>query len=201
MHLNIKIIYHALLLCFSNNKIILKMKKLLVLIVITVLVMSCSKTKIGYVDVQEVMKNYEAAQAIEVSLKIEQEAMSKSLDSLMGPFQAKVQEFYKNQATMPASKRQAAEQALQQENQQLQQQQQQLQQYLQQKGASEIQALTQKVDSTVADYAAENSYQMILATQGTGQVMYGDESLNITEMVVDILNASFEAAPATPVVE
>ena len=129
MHLNIKIIYHALLLCFylysqliiSNNKIILKMKKLLVLIVITVLVMSCSKTKIGYVDVQEVMKNYEAAQAIEVSLKIEQEAMSKSLDSLMGSFQAKVQEFYKNQATMPASKRQAAEQALQQENQQLQQ--------------------------------------------------------------------------------
>jgi outer membrane protein len=177
------------------------MKKLLVLIVITVLVMSCSQTKIGYVDVQEVMKSYDAAQAIEASLKIEQETMSKSLDSLMGSFQAKVQEFYKNQARMSASKKQAAEQTLQQENQQLQQQQQQIQQYLQQKGASEIQALTQKVDSTVAAYATGNSYQMILATQGTGQVMYGDESLNITDTVVDILNASLEAAPATQVVE
>jgi hypothetical protein len=31
--------------------------------------------------------------------------------------------------------------------------------------------------------------------------MYGDESLNITDTVVDILNASLEAAPATQVVE
>lgn len=179
------------------------MKKIVVLIAVTVLVMSCTQTKIGYVDVQEVMKGYDAAQAVEAALKLEQESMSKSLDSLMGPFQAKVQEFYKNQATMPSSKRQEAEQALQQENQQLQQQQQQLQQYLQQKGASEIQALTQKVDSTVASYATTNSYQMIVATQGSGQVMYGDDSLNITDAVIDMLNAASEVEPepTSPVIE
>lgn len=176
------------------------MKKLIVLVVVTVLVMSCSQTKIGYVDVQEVMKGYDAAQAVEAALKLEQETMSRSLDSLMGPFQEKVQEFYKNQASMSASKRQAAEQALQQENQQLQQQQQQIQQYLQQKGASEIQALTQKVDSTVEAYATSNSYQMIVATQGSGQVMYGDESLNITDAVIDILNASVVTETVTEAV-
>ena len=111
------------------------MKRIIVLIVVTVVVISCTQTKIGYVDVQEVMKGYGAAQEVEASLKLEQENMSKSLDSLMGQFQAKVQEFYKNQATMSSSKRQEAEQALQQEHQQLHQHQQQLQQYLQQKAA------------------------------------------------------------------
>lgn len=177
------------------------MRNQLVLIIVAVLVMSCSQTKIGYVDVQEVMQGYDAAQAVESALKLEQESMSASVDSLMGPFQEKVQEFYKNQANMSASKRQAEEQALQQESQQLQQQQQQIQQYLQQKGASEIQALTQKIDSTVGAYAAGNNFQMIVATQGSGQVMYGDESLNITEAVIDLLNASFEAEKVSTSVE
>ena len=132
------------------------MKKLSVLFVITVLMASCTQTKIGYVDVQEVMKEYDAAQSIEAELKFEQENISKSLDSVMGPFQAKVQEFYKNQASMSTAKRQATEQQLQQENQQLQQQQQQVQQYLQQKGVAEIEALTKKIDSTVGAYAAAN---------------------------------------------
>lgn len=168
------------------------MKKLSILFVVAVLGMSCTQTKIGYVDVQEVMKEYNAAQAIESELKLEQENISKSLDSLMGPFQAKVQDFYANQATMSASNRQKVEQELQQENQQLQQQQQQVQQYLQQKGVGEIEALTKKIDSTVGVYASANSYKMIMATQATGQVIYGDDSVNITDAVIDILNAEYE---------
>jgi len=169
------------------------MKKLSVLFVITVLMMSCTQTKIGYVDVQEVMKEYDAAQSIEAELKLEQETIKISLDSVMLPFQAKVEEFYKNQANMTAAKRQAAEQELQLENQQLQQQQQQVQQYLQQKGVAEIEALTKKIDSTVGAYAVANSYQMIMATQATGQVIYGDDNSNISEAVIDILNAEYES--------
>ena len=169
------------------------MRKLSVLFTVVILLASCTQSKIGYVDVQEVMKDYEAAKSIEEQLKLEQEDVSKSLDSLMIPFQAKVQEFYKSAEKMSPSKRQEAEQELQQENQLLQQRQQQAQQYLQQKGASEIEKLTNKIDSVVANYAVKNSYKMIMATQGTGQVMYGDESANLTETILDILNLEFES--------
>lgn len=67
------------------------MRKLLILFTILVLISSCTQTKIGYVDVQEVMKDYDAAKSIEEQLKLEQDEMSKSLDSLMIPFQVKVQ--------------------------------------------------------------------------------------------------------------
>lgn len=168
------------------------MKKLSLLIAILVLTVSCTQSKIGYVDVEEVMRDYDAAKLVEEQLKLEQEQIGKSIDSITAPFQAKVQEFYKNADKMTISKRQEAEQALQQENQQLQQQQQQAQQYLQQKGIAEIEKLTKKIDSTVADYASKNKYQMIIATQGTGQVIYGDEKVDITEAIIDVLNAENE---------
>lgn len=159
---------------------------------ISFLIVSCTQSKVGYVDVEEVMTEYDAAKSVEEQLKLEQEEMSKSLDSLTAPFQLKVQEFYQNAEKMSISKRQAKEQELQQENQLLQQQQQQAQQFLQQKGIAEIATLTAKIDSAVANYASANNFQMIMATQGTGQVMYGDDNSNLTETIIDILNAEFE---------
>lgn len=168
------------------------MKKVSVLFILTILIASCSQSKIGYVDVKEIMEGYNAAKSVETALKLEQEQISKSMDSLTAPFQVKVQKFYANADKMSTNKRQEAEQALQQENQQLQQQQQQVQQYLQQKGAAEIEKLTKKIDSTVAAYASKNQYQMIIATQGNGQVIYGDDNVNITEAIIDVLNAESE---------
>ena len=168
------------------------MKKLSVLVILTILIASCTQSKIGYVDVREVMDDYDAAKLVESALKLEQEQIGKSMDSLSAPFQAKVQEFYAKADKLSASQRATAEQALQQESQQIQQQQQQVQQYLQQKGATEIEKLTKKIDSTVAAYASKNSYQMVMATQGNGQVIYGDDSVNITEAIVDALNAEIE---------
>lgn len=94
---------------------------------------------------------------------------------------------------MSVNKRQAVEQELQQENQMIQSRQQQLQLQLQQRGIAEIEKLTKIIDSVVADYASKNSYQMVIATQGTGQVLYGDESVNLTEAIIDILNVDFES--------
>lgn len=164
------------------------MKKLSVLFVSIVLLASCSQSKIGYVDVEEVMKGYDAAKSIEAQLKLEQEGISKSMDSLSAPFQLKVQEFYKNSSKMSSATRQAKEQELQQENQMIQQQQQQAQQYLQQKGMAEINTLTKKIDSTVGVYASKNNYTMVIATQGSGQVIYGDDKVNMTEDIIDVLN-------------
>lgn len=168
------------------------MKKVTVLFAMMILIFSCTQTKIGFVDVQEVMKDYDGAKAIEEQLKLEQEVMSKTLDSLLIPFQTKVQDFYQKAEKMSTSKRNLIEQELQQENQMLQQQQQQAQQYLQQKGIVEIEILTNRIDSVVDVFATANNYHIIIATQGNDQVMYGDDSANVTEEIIDILNVAFE---------
>jgi len=168
------------------------MKKITVLFLFSILLASCTQTKIGYIDVEEVMKEYDATKLMEKQIAAEQEEMAKVLDSLSIPFQSKVAAFNKNAKNLSESKRTAQIEALQQEQQMLQARQQQAQQIMQQRGVEEIEKLTKKVDSVVEAYAIANKYQMILGTQGKGTVMYGEDQINLSETIIDILNAEFE---------
>ena len=129
---------------------------------------------------------------MEAELRTEQENMNNLLDSIMLPFQAKVQAYYQNQGSMSTADRQAKEQELQREQQQLQQSQQQIELILQQQSQQSAEILTSKVDSIVEAYAITNKFQLIIATPGNSTVMYGEDQMNLTETIIDILNAEFE---------
>ena len=166
------------------------MKKLLI-IAFAILLASCNQTKIAYIDIEALMKDYEATKTLEVTLKAKQELMAKELDSLSAPFQLKVQQYYKNQQRMSAKKRAEVESGLQQEQQFLQSKQQQASQILQLENQKESEALTKRVDSFVADFAKLKGYNLILGTSGKGTILHGDESLNVTTEILEILNLDF----------
>ena len=166
------------------------MKKILVLLVAIVLT-SCSQSKIAYIDVQDLMKEYEGTKALEASLKAKQEKMAKELDSLGAPFQQKVQAYYQSAQKMSASKRAETEQALQQEQQMLQAREQQASQELQNENVAKSEVIMKKIDSLVADYAKTNKFDLILGTSGNGTVMYGSDALNVTSSILEILNNDF----------
>lgn len=168
------------------------MKKI-VLLAFAIVVASCSQTKIAYINVEDLMKDYEATKALEEQLKARQAEMTKELDSIGAPFQLKVQEYYQNANKMSAQKRAETEQALQQEQQILQARQQEAGQTLQMENQTLSEALTKKIDSFVANYAQEHGIQMVIGTSGNGTVMYGTDALNITGDIVEILNLNYSA--------
>ena len=160
--------------------------KNLILVAFVILFTSCNQTKIAYINVEDLMKDYEATKALEEKLKARQEEMTKELDSIGAPFQLKVQDYYQNANKMSAQKRAETEQALQQEQQILQARQQQAGQVLQMENQTLSEDLTKKVDSFVADYAKSKGIQLVLGTSGNGTVMYGDDKLNVTQDILDI---------------
>lgn len=166
------------------------MKKLLIL-AIAFVVVSCNQTKVAYIDIETLMNDYEATKALEISLKAKQEKMAKELDSISAPFQLKVQQYYQNQQKMSSKKRAEVEQALQQEQQFLQSKQQQASQSLQMENQAQSEVLTKKVDSFVADYAKLKGFNLVLGTSGKGTVLYGDETLNVTNEILEILNLDY----------
>lgn len=166
------------------------MKKILILIA-AIVVTSCSQSKIAYIDIEELMKEYEGTKALEETLKVKQEKMAKELDSIGAPFQQKVQAYYENAQNMSASKRAETEQALQQENQMLQARQQQASQELQNENIAKSEVIMKKIDSLVADYAKTNKFDLILGTSGNGTVMYGSDALNVTSNILEVLNNDY----------
>ncbi len=167
------------------------MKKILLLLTVIFSLASCTQ-KIAFVDVEQLMKGYDETKTMEADLKSKQDKLKFSLDSLALGFQQKVQDYQKKSASMSPQSRQQLEQQLMQEQQQIQGQQQQASQMLQQISQESFQALSKKVDSFVAIYAKDKGYKMILGTNGKGTVMYGDEKLDITEQVLENLNAALK---------
>ncbi len=167
------------------------MKKLVV-VAFAILLASCNQTKIAYINVEDLMKDYNATKELEETLKAKQEKITKSLDSISAPFQLKVQQYYQNAQKMSAKKRAETEQTLQQEQQMLQARQQQAGQALQQENQILSEAITKKVDSFVADYAKSKGLHLIFGTSGKGTVMYGDDKLNVTNDILEILNKDFQ---------
>ena len=166
------------------------MKKLLI-VAIAFVFASCNQTKVAYIDIEVLMKDYEATKELETSLKAKQEVMAKELDSIGAPFQLKVQQYYQNQQKMSAQKRAQTEQALQQEQQFLQSKQQEASQLLQKENLEMSEIITKRVDSFVGDFAKLKGYKLVLGTSGQGTVLYGDESLNVTIEILEILNLDF----------
>lgn len=166
------------------------MKKI-VWVVLAIFLFSCNQTKIAYVDVEQVMNDYKERQELEAEFKSRQEKMAKKLDSMQIAFQGKVQEYYKSAKRMSANKRKQVEQSLQQEQQVLQTKGQKMAQEFQKESGEKSDALTKKVDSFITDYAKKNKLNLVIGTQGKGAVMYGDDNLNISKQILEILNNNY----------
>jgi outer membrane protein len=85
------------------------MKKIAVVFSLMMILASCTQVKIAYVDIEEIMKEYEGSKIAEEEMKAQSEAMSRQLDQMAIPFQQKVQEYQQNQQNLSASAKQEIE--------------------------------------------------------------------------------------------
>lgn len=163
------------------------MKKLLV-VVFALVISSCTQTKLAYIDLDTVMSEYNEMTALGEELALKQQEMTGELETMQISFQKKVEEYYNNVAKMSAAKKAETEQSLQQEGQMIQGRQQQISQLLQQENLERSEVLIKKMDSIVAEYSKSKGLNLVFGTQGQGTVMYGDEKLDITQNIIEILN-------------
>ena len=73
----------------------------------------------------------------------------------------------------------------------MQAKQQEISMLLQNENQRESEILTKKVDSFVAEYAQKEKLNLILGTTGKGTVLYGDEQMDITHDILELLNTDY----------
>lgn len=173
------------------------MKKLAIVFSLMMLMASCNQVKIAYVDVEEILKEYDGAKKAEEDMKAKSQAISQQLDQLAQPLQEKIQEYQKNKDNLSAAARQKKESELMQQQQMFQQQQQMAQQQVQAEGQRVFDEMNSDIESFLEEYGKSNGYTYILgSSMQTKSVLYGEASLNITDVVIDALNESYaEEAP------
>ena len=169
------------------------MKKLGVTLLLAVLLISCTQTKMAYVDVEEILKEYKGTKDAEKEMNEKSTEIGKELDKEAKAYQAKVTDYYAKADKMTTKARQQEEQNLMQQQELLKQSQQQAQMNVQKDGQDKMTEINENIEDFVADYAKNNGYTYILGTSSqTKTVLYGDSKSDITDVILEALNDSYK---------
>ncbi|XCF06496.1 OmpH family outer membrane protein [Tamlana crocina] len=170
------------------------MKNTIYVLLAMLVLASCQKpNKIGFIDNGTVINDYQEKKDIETKYQAKEEKFRKRADSIGQAFQAEVQETQKEAQRASQKKQQELMAGLQQKQQQLQQQMQIENQQLTQEFQTEIDSTIVKVKEFVKDYGKKNGYTYILGTsEAAATVLYGEEQHDLTQTILDALNAGYK---------
>ncbi len=167
------------------------MKKILMIVLIAAGLTGCNEQKTAYVDTTRLIQEYSEMQEVEAEFTTKSDRVKSELDSVARGFQMEVQEYQANMNTMTTAQRQETEERLMRKQQSIQQQQQQMGNQLRMESDEVINSIVDRVKEYVKEYGKENGYTYIFGSNESANIMYAKEGLDITEEVLEKLNASY----------
>ncbi|MEO8237276.1 MAG: OmpH family outer membrane protein [Flavobacterium sp.] len=179
------------------------MKKALVIIALSIIVVSCNKTaevkevKTAYVDTSILMKEYTEAKDLEAKYKAQAEEKGRQLQAEITRFKQDAASFQSQAQANGQAWAQQRGAELQKREQQLGYAQQQLSQQLQQESGVEMDSLVSGVKKFIKTYGKEKGYSYIYGTGDAASILYAEEKYDITKDIIKALNDKYKASPKT----
>ncbi|HEX8349420.1 MAG TPA: OmpH family outer membrane protein [Hymenobacter sp.] len=152
-----------------------------------------TRGKIAYVESSKMLDGYKGMQDARRSFEAKAKGWERQNQTLVGGFQAAVQKYQQQAASLTAEQRAATEQRLQAQQAEVGQKQQQLQQQASEEEAKVTQRVLERVNKLVEQYGKDNGYELILIAAPSGTIAYGRKDLDITPAVLKHLNAAYAA--------
>lgn len=170
------------------------MKNLITVVVLILTLASCQQQqqKIGYVDNSVLINDYQEKKDIEVKLQSKIDAFQKRTDSLRQTFQLEINEAEIKARSMSQKNVQKLSKELQDKEAALSQRVQFEQQQISQESQAKNDTLIKKVKDFVKDYGKTNGYSFILGSNEAGSVMFGEDTSDLTQTMLDALNAAYK---------
>lgn len=169
------------------------MKKIGIVLALALMFSCQQESKVGFVNNGELINGYKMKIDIEAKYEGINQKFTKKMDSLSQEFQKEVMQFQSKQQSMSQKELEEVYQMLGQKQQQLQQQYQAEQQELEKAFQTEIDTVISKVKDFVKEYGKDNKYNYILGSNEAGSVLYGEESADLTKVILEALNTKYES--------
>jgi outer membrane protein len=143
------------------------------------------------------------SKAIDAELKSTQAQLKAQIDTKYQEFQKKVQDYQANLNTMLEPVRQNTERELQQMQQNLEKLQADAQTTIETKRTQLMDPVYKKVGKGIEEVAKENGFTFVLNQQigGLDVILYGDEKMDVSDLVLKKLGVTPKPATATAPVQ
>ncbi|WP_179353338.1 OmpH family outer membrane protein [Winogradskyella vidalii] len=174
------------------------MKKIILGLAVLISGASCQEQqKIAFIDNGDVINDYQMKIDIEAKFENQNVDFTKQRDSIAQMYQSEMQSIQQRLAQMSPQQQQQESQAFSQKWQPIQQQMQMQQQQMEQMFNTEMDSVISKMNKFVEGYGKDNGYTLVLGKNQAGSVVYGDETIDITEEIIKAINEEYNGKDAS----
>lgn len=152
--------------------------------------------KIAYVNSDTLLEYYDFFQDKRAELEEKAQKLQADYETRAKGLQSEIATFQRNAGSMTMNQARAVEEDLVKKQQNLAQYQQNLSAELMQEEAKVNEELYEKVAEYLEEYGEEENFKVVLTYTKNSGVLYADDSLDITRVVVDKLNERYNEANA-----
>jgi outer membrane protein len=152
---------------------------------------------IAYINSDSVLKHYDYLKVNRDQLEAKTKKMDSEYRNRATGLQNEITAYQRNVSSMTLGQARAAEEDLGKKQQNLQLYQQTLQQQLMQEEAKLNKELYDRITTFLKKYGEEKGLQVVLKYDPTSDVLYGGESLDITQDVIQGLNTMYQEEKTT----
>ncbi|TCK68075.1 periplasmic chaperone for outer membrane proteins Skp [Winogradskyella wandonensis] len=151
-----------------------------------------STSKQVYVDVNKLLEGYKRTKVVRADFEEKAKTLNANVDSLMTDWQNELKTYEKERSKMTKKELELKQQLLSNKQQQINNYQQAIQKQIQDEDKKATQTVINDINDYVQEYGKEKGYDIIFGASGSGNIMYASDASDLTEIVLEGLNAEFE---------
>ncbi|MCF2875146.1 MULTISPECIES: OmpH family outer membrane protein [unclassified Tenacibaculum] len=154
--------------------------------------LSQNSSELVYVDVNKLLDGYKRTKVVRAEFEKKAKVLKSNVDSLVVDWQKELKLYEKERSGYSKKELKLKQELLGNKQQQINNYQQAIQKQIQEADKKATQTVVNDINDYVKEYGKENGYKIIFGASGSGNVMYADESSDLTAVVLEGLNKEFQ---------
>ena len=153
---------------------------------------SLNTSELVYVDINKLLEGYKRTKVVRAEFETKAKTLNANVDSLMADWQKELKAYEKERPKMTKKELELKQQLLSNKQQQVNNYQQAIQKQIQEEDQKVTQTVINDINDYVTEFGKQRNYKIIFGATGGGNIMYANESTDLTEKVLEGLNKEFE---------
>lgn len=149
--------------------------------------------KLAYVDNMKMVQGYEGTKKVRAEFEQKTKTWQMNIDTLAKELEESVKKYGRESSAMSEKERKLTEELLNNKQQQFLQYREATQQKIQEEEKKFTEGLLAEINGFVKEYGEKNGYRILLGATVSGNIVYADKSLDITEEILKGLNERYNA--------
>lgn len=164
---------------------------LAIVLSVTAIYFTKSSSELVYVDVNKLIMGYEKTKTAKAEFDKKANLMRANVDSLVANWQKELKDYEKERTILSPKELKLKQELLGNKQQQINGYQEAIQKKIQEEDKKVTQTVINDINDYIKEYGKEHSYKIIFGASGGGNIMYADESTDLTEEILKGLNEEY----------